>query len=255
MAKVLVICARRYNGHELWGLLKRLRVHDHSFEVVSSATIIRDELSMQPNTINRTFYDFDPGREIPPFNGVGGRERLGLGGPQAENPIDSVPSSESSGFDGVCVVSGNMSDTEAYWTNDKIIEILKAFKVKRKVIAAICCSVPTLAPICEGVRVSPFPLVRNRQRLQRYGAILDPVSVCVDMEHRIVTAENQMMTYPWGNAIAALLDGKEPELTFSQTRFAESFKGTTPRRLPKAVEEQLRKFRPTPATIKKGKEP
>lgn len=220
MAKVLVICARRYNGHELWTLLKRLRVHGHTFEVVSTHTTIRDELTMQPNLIERTLYDFDEDTEI-----------------------------AAKDFAGVCVVSGNMQDTEAYWTNPKVLAILKAFRSADKVLAAICCSVPTLAPECAGVRVAPFPLVRSKQRLRKFGAILEPVSICVDMEHKTITAENQMMSYMWGDAISAVLHGNSPEIEFSESDYADKFRGRTPRRLPQEMEAVLSKFRPTPAQI------
>ena len=217
MAKVLVICAKRYNGHELWTLLKRLREYGHDFEVVSAKKVIRDELTLEPNSIDRTFYE--------------------------------VPVSEVSKFDGVSVVSGNMKDTEAYWTNEKVLSLLNEFRHHNKVVSAICCSVPTLAPVCKGIRVAPFPLVRARQRLLLYGAILDPVSICVDQQ--TVTAENQMMSYLWGNCISELLQGKEPSLNFAPSRYAAHFRGKTPRRLRQDLEEQLSKFRPTPPMQKK----
>lgn len=220
MAKVLIIVAKRYNGHELWTLLKRLRVHNHNFEVVSSQTLIRDELTLQPNLIARTLYDVDIAQEIDQF-------------------------------DGVCVVSGNMQDTEAYWTDNAVLKILHTFRDNKKVIAAICCSVPTLAPICKGVRVAPFPLVRSRQRLLRFGAILESVSICVDMENKTITAENQMMSYMWGDCISAVLDGNEPPINLAVTTFAKNFTGKTPRRLPNELEEVLVKFRPTPEMVNK----
>jgi len=220
--KVLIVCAKRYNGHELWTLLKRLRVHDVAFEVVSQETLIRDELTLQPNTIARTVYEVSP-------------DEMDL-------------------FDGICVVSGNMADTEAYWTDEAVITLLKRAQSQKKVIAAICCSVPTLAPVAKGVRVAPFPLVRNRHRLLRFGAILEKVSICVDEEHRTVTAENQMMTHLWADNIVKILKGQEITLKFSQSSYADSFRGKTPKRLPKEIEATLTKFRPTPATINKPKE-
>lgn len=242
MAHVLVICARRYNGHELWTLLKRLRVHAHTFEVVSSDTTIRDELSLQPNTISRTLYEVDEATEISGAGAVGG---VGNAFPDNHCPPQKPT------FDGVCVVSGNMSDTEAYWTNEKVLSILQAFRSADKVVAAICCSVPTLAPICRGVKVSPFPLVRSKHRLLRHGAILQTTSICVDFEHKTITAENQMMSYLWADSISAVLNGEMPTLNFTETEYANNFRGRTPRKLPQDLEEQLSKFRPTPAQIYK----
>jgi len=175
--KVLVICAKRYNGHELWTLLGVLQAHGHKFEVVSQETCIRDELTLQPNTIERTIHKVDI--------------------PQAVKQ-----------FDAVCIVSGNMEDTEAYWQDKHVISLLQAFNKVHKVCAAICCSVPTLGPITKGVKVSFFPLIRSRHRLNYFGALLQNTSITTDVEHRIVTAENQMMTEMWAEEICNLLEGK-----------------------------------------------
>ena len=183
MSNILVICAKRYNGHELWTLLGVLQGRGHSFEVVSQETTIRDELTLRPNTVKRTVYD--------------------LG-----NTV---------GFNGVCVVSGNMKDTEAYWTDKHVAMLLKDFNEYGKVIAAICCSVPTLAPIATNVRVSYFPLIRSRHRLQDYGAILQNTSLTVD--GRFITAENQMITEMWAEEICNVLEGKPQEHKFIDSGF------------------------------------
>lgn len=179
MSNLLVICAKRYNGHELWTLLGILQKRGHSFEVVSQDTLIRDELTLKPNTIERTVWE--------------------------------VPLTSTEGFDAVCVVSGNMQDTEAYWTDLHVQSLLRNFKEDHKVCAAICCSVPTLAPIAEGVRVSFFPLMRSRDRLRRYKAILQKTSLTVDSTHRIITAENQMGSWMWAEEICNMLEGKPPQ--------------------------------------------
>lgn len=223
MAKVLIICARRYNGHELWTLLKRLQLRGHSFEVVSTDLLIRDELTMEPSSLDRLVYDV------------------------------KTSASTISEFDAVAVVSGNMSDTEAYWDDLHVQALLKAFKAANKVVAAICCSVPTLSVVAKGAIVSPFPLVRNKHRLLRAGALLSDVSVCVDIEHRIITAENQMMTYTWGECMADMLEGKKSILNFTPNKHAKSLTGLTPRKLPSDIEEVAKIFRPTPEMINKPK--
>ncbi len=174
MSHLLVICAKRYNGHELWTLLGVLQEREHTFEVVSQETTIRDEITLRPNTIERQVYD--------------------------------VGCNETGDFDAVCVVSGNMSDTEAYWEDNFVEELLMDFKEQGKVCAAICCSVPTLGSIVRGVKVSYFPLVRSRHRLQYYGAILQNTSLTVD--GKIITAENQMITQMWAEEICNVLEGK-----------------------------------------------
>lgn len=187
MSHLLVACAKRYNGHELWTLLGVLRKRGHTFEVVSQEKLIKDELTLRPNTLDRTLYDVAP--------------------------------AEARDYDAMVVVSGNMDDTEAYWTDQHMEDCLKAFKDADKVVGAICCSVPTLAPVATGVHVSFYPLVRSKQRLLKYGALLEPVSLTVDQEAKTVTAENQMMTEMWGNEICNMLEGKPPIYTFKESGF------------------------------------
>ena len=183
MSKALVICAKRYNGHELWTLLGVLQKRGHEFEVVSQETLIRDELTLRPNTIKRTVYE-----------------------------VVSVE-----GFDAVCVVSGNMEDTEAYWDDTYVEDLLKAFNNTEKVVAAICCSVPTLGPIAEGVKISYYPLVRCRHHLQYYKADLQNTSLTID--GRFITAENQMISEMWADEICNMLEGKPVQNVMTDSGF------------------------------------
>jgi putative intracellular protease/amidase len=123
----------------------------------------------------------------------------------------------TSPFDGVCVVSGNMKDTEAYWTDVHVVDILRSFDDAEKLCAAICCSVPTLAPIASGRKVSYFPLIRSRQRLAAHGALLQNVSLTVD--GRFITAENQMITEMWAEEICNVLEGKEQQHVMHDSGF------------------------------------
>jgi len=186
VSKLLVICAKRYNGHELWTLLDVVVHRGHSFEVVSQELLIRDELTLRPNTTERTVYTLDDHNV-------------------ARN------------FDAICIVSGNMADTEAYWDDAHVAGLLGAFKGADKVIAAICCSVPTLGPIVKGIKVSYYPLIRSRHRLQYYGAILQTTSLTVD--GRFVTAENQMMTEMWAEEICNVLKGRPPQYKMHDSGF------------------------------------
>lgn len=185
MSHLLVICAKRYNGHELWTLLGVLKERGHTFEVVSQDTLIRDELTLKPNTIERVVWD--------------------------------VGQEEVNDFDAVCVVSGNMADTEAYWADPDVVALLEQFREQDKVMAAICCSVPTLAPVCKGVKVSYFPLLRSKFRLRDFGAVLQNTSLTVD--GRTVTAENQMITEMWAEEISNLLEDKPPQHEFHESGF------------------------------------
>lgn len=188
MAKLLVICAKRYNGHELWTLLGIVQKRGHTFEVVSQDTLIKNELTLQPNTIARRVWD--------------------------------VNLTETDKFDAVVVVSGNMSDTEAYWKDDHVIKLLQTFREEDKLCAAICCSVPTLAPICAGVKVSFFPLMRSRDRLRKYKADLQTTSLSVDKQYGgTITAENQMMSWMWAEEICNHLEGKPQQHVFHDSGF------------------------------------
>ncbi len=185
MSKLLVICAKRYNGHELWTLLDVVQARGHAFEVVSTEKLIRDELTLRPNTLERTVYD--------------------------------VECQETRDFDAVAIVSGNMKDTEAYWEDDFVEGLLLDFADALKVCAAICCSVPTLGPIIKGVKVSYYPLIRSRHRLQYYGAILQTTSLTV--HGRFVTAENQMMTEMWAEEICNVLEGRPVQYQMHDSGF------------------------------------
>lgn len=178
MSHVLVICAQRYNGHELWTALGVMQNRGHTFEVVSTQTIIRDELTLQPNTIARTVYQV---------------------------ALEEVGTT----FEGVMVVSGNMPDTEAYWTDKQVLALFHQANSLDLPMAAICCSVPTIRYEAKGKHVSFFPLVRSREALENAGAILCTVALTVDKN--LVTAEHQMASQMWAIEFCNMLEGKPAE--------------------------------------------
>lgn len=181
--KVLIVCARRYNGHELWTFLGVLQEAGLDFEVVSTATKIEDEITYQPNIIERT--------------------------------LDDVESIEE--FDGIAFVSGNMKDTEKYWDDPRTLGYVRQAKERDIPIAAICCSVPTIREAVNGKKVSYFPLIRSTERLVKAGAIPQTVSITVD--GKIVTAENQMGTQMWAEAFVRVLNGEEVDLGLIDTHW------------------------------------
>lgn len=207
MSHVLVVCARRYNGHELWTALDVMQDRGHTFEVVSTDRIIRDELTLQPNSIERLVYDV-----------------------QVQDAVEQ--------FDGIMIVSGNMSDTEAYWSDNHVLALIQAFADADKAIAAICCSVPTIRGVARGKRVSFFPLLRSRDALRNAGAILTTVTLTVD--GKLVTAEHQMATQMWAEEYCNVLEGLPPQYTFHDSGYTP--KGR-PRRPPKEVQKVLDQLR------------
>lgn len=219
MSHVLVVCARRYNGHELWTALGVIKQRGHTFELISTDKIIQDEITMQPNKIKRTISEVDP---VEIKNGA---------------------------FDAFMIVSGNMADTEAYWKHDRVLSFIEAANEADLPIAAICCSVPTVRWAATEKKVSFFPLVRSRQLLTEAGAILQTVALTRDQN--LVTAEHQMASQMWAEEFCNLIEGKESEYTFSDSGYVP--KGRE--RMPIPEVEKLRVQMGRPATpIRKPKE-
>jgi putative intracellular protease/amidase len=157
-----------------------------AFEVVSQDIYIMDEVTYQPNVIERKVYDVS-----------------------IEEFADD--------FDGIMIVSGNMADTEAYWDDKHVLALIAKAHEQDKPIAAICCSVPTIRNVAEGKKVSFFPLVRSRDRLRRAGAILQTVAFTVD--DKLVTAEHQMASQMWALAFVEIMFGREVKETLTDSGF------------------------------------
>jgi putative intracellular protease/amidase len=189
--KVLVVCSRRYNGHELWTFLGVLHEGGILAEVISTDTLIMDEITFQPNTIERT--------------------------------LDDVETLD--GFDGLAFISGNMKDTEATWRNPRALSYVRQAQERDIPIAAICCSVPIVRHAAEGKKVSFFPLIRSGIMLEEAGAILQTVSITVD--GKLVTAEHQMATQLWAESFVKVLNGEKVKLGLKDSGFTP---GGTPRK-------------------------
>lgn len=193
--KVLIVVAKRYNGHELWTTLGILQEADIGFEVISSQTLISDEITHQPNSIERT--------------------------------IDDVHPDEIANFEGLMIISGNMKDTEAYWDHPRVLEYVDMAHKLDIVLAAICCSVPTIRNAAKDKRVSFYPLVRSRFRLEQAGAICATVSITVD--GNLVTAEHQMATQLWAESFVQVLKKEPLSLELKDSGFVPT--GRTERKL------------------------
>lgn len=157
----------------------------HTFDLLSTDYVIQDEITMRPSRIKRLVQEVDP--------------------------------EEMRQFDGFMVVSGNMADTEAYWDNKTVLGYIRVAEEDQKPIAAICCSVPTVREAAKDKKVSFFPLVRSRARLESAGAILQTVAVTRDQN--LVTAEHQMATEMWAEEFCNLLEGKPQEHFFTDSGF------------------------------------
>lgn len=213
MSHILVVCARRYNGHELWTALGVIKQRGHTFELISTDTIIQDEITMQPNRIKRTTHEVLP-KEI-----------------------------EEGKFDAFMIVSGNMADTEAYWKDDRVLSYIRTANEANLPIAAICCSVPTIREVAKDKKVSFFPLVRSRKLLTDAGAILQTVALTRDKN--LVTAEHQMASQMWAEEFCNLIEGKEVEYQLNDSGYVP--KGRE--RMPIPVVEDYRIKLGRPATV------
>ena len=192
MAHVLVIASRRYNGHELWTALGVMQHRDHTFEVVSTARILRDEITGNPVKIERLTHE-----------------------------VESMK-----GFDGLMFISGNMEDTEATWYNETALKLVREANAANLPIAAICCSVPAIREATKGKVVSYFPLIRSKNHLEDHGAICSTISISCDQN--LVTAEHQMATQVWTETFCELLEGKEPTLKLEDSGFTPGVREAKP---------------------------
>lgn len=110
-----------------------------------------------------------------------------------------------------------MPDTEAYWKDQKVLDIFRVANEQQLPIAAICCSVPTIRYEAKGKKVSFFPLVRSREALQQAGAILQSVALTVD--GNLVTAEHQVATQMWATEWCNLLEGKPQQYVLTDSGY------------------------------------
>lgn len=198
--KVLIVVARRYNGHELWTTLGIFQETNIDFEVISTKNVIFDEMDRRPNKIERTIKEINP-----------------------EDLKD---------FDGLMIVSGNMDDTEAYWDDERVLGIVDEAHKLGLTIGAICCSVPTIRNVAKGKRVSFYPLVRAKERLMEAGVIPQTMSISVD--DKLITAEHQMATAAWAKAFIEVLEGKDSTLDLHDSGFEPL--GRSERALPHILE-------------------
>ncbi len=217
MSHILVVCARRYNGHELWTALGVIRKRGHTFELFSTDYVIQDEITMVPNRIQRTLDDLDPNEVF-------------------------------TNFDAFMVVSGNMADTEAYWNDQRVLTLIDNANKYQLPIAAICCSVPTIRKVASGKKVSFFPLIRSRELLKNEGAILQTVALTSD--HNLVTAEHQMATQMWAEDFCNMIESKPPQYVLNESNYVPKGRERMPI---KEVEDLRIKMNRKPTEIRKKK--
>jgi putative intracellular protease/amidase len=172
--RILVICSRRFNRHELTNLLGTLRQAGHSFHVMSTDSIIQDELNLEFK--KRAHFVLD--QDWP----------------------------EPDRYDGLAFSSGNMQDSELYWNHPTAKSYVEAFNYVGKPIYAICITVPAIRWAAEGKTVTCFPLIRSKDLLRMAGAKISGLSIARDQN--LVTAEHQMASQMAAEEYCALLAGE-----------------------------------------------
>jgi len=172
--KALVCTAKRYNGHEFWTTLGVLQKNEIAFTVLSQDEIIFDEITGKRVRAHGVLSAFDP---------------LNL-----------------KRYNALIFISGNMKDTESYWNDPNALSLVDKAKELDLVIAAICCSVPTIRNAAKGKKVAHFPLMRATDLLTRAGAI--PTYLSLEIDRKLITAENQMVTQLWAECIVSVIKGQ-----------------------------------------------
>lgn len=148
------------------------------YHIISAQKIISDEITEEAHYANETLEEFD---------------------------LTKVTE-----YTALLVISGNYMDTMFHWHHAKAQQIVKAFDEADKVIAAICCSVPTVRQVLRGKRTAAYPTFDAMDLLNEAGAVLTGMSVEVD--GRYITAEHQMATDLWARTIVELIQGREVTL-------------------------------------------
>jgi putative intracellular protease/amidase len=186
MTHILVVCSRRYNGHELWVALGVLAKRGHTFDLLSTSHVIEDEDSHKKNKIKMLVGDVD---------------KIEIGHK----------------YQAFMIISGNPKDTEDYWHNDTVRDYVKKANAFGLPIAAICASVPSIRDAADGKHVSYFPLIRSRELLRTAGAF--PQSVALTRDANLVTAEHEMVTFAWAEEFCNLIEGLPQEHFFTPSAF------------------------------------
>jgi len=214
MSGVLIIVARRYNHHELWGTLAVLKRNNITYKVLSTHPII---VSEKPGKA---------GLELAPQI-----NRL-------TDTLDTFKPSQAGSLDGLMIISGHPTDTLAYWDDPRALEWVDYFHKANMSIAGICCSVPTIRHAAGGKEVSHYPLRRATKLLKEAGAILSPKSLSVS--ENLVTAEHEMYTEQQTQEFANLLLGRPREFYPKATSMPKS--GFERKPVPE-IEEIIRRTR------------
>jgi putative intracellular protease/amidase len=202
---VLVICARRYNPHELYTVIDVLDARGYSPSIVSTDSVIQDMYTGEP------------------FRATYSLETAGQ--------YHTVSS-------GIIFVEGELKDTQVLWTDKTVLEVVASFNQGRRPIAAIGTAVPCIRLVSCYKQVSFFPLnLEMKDLLTKAGA--DPSGKTVTRDDNIVTGEHHQAARLVADEFCNLLDGAPWELVTHNSEFKPD--GRKPR--PVDLIDKIRRIR------------
>ncbi|XRO75775.1 type 1 glutamine amidotransferase [Methanocaldococcus sp. 28A] len=111
-------------------------------------------------------------------------------------------------YDAIVIVGG-IGSKEYLWNNTKLIELVREFYNKNKVVAAICLSPVVLARagILKGKKATVFPAPEAIEELKKAGAIYVDKGVVVD--GNVITAKSPDYARLFGLEVLKALENKE----------------------------------------------
>ena len=183
MKCALIILPKRFNGHELFVLLKVLKDHDIKFMLLS-----QDEVAVEEEGV------FTPGGFRIKTHGI----------------VFNFPVDELIKYSALIFVSGDLNDLEEYWNSNHITNLVKKAVDLNIVIGAVCVSIMNIHSILKGRKSTSYESLNFIERLVNTGATYVPLSVVID--GKLVTGENTLSTQNWAETIVSLILGKNPEL-------------------------------------------
>ncbi|XRP96362.1 DJ-1/PfpI/YhbO family deglycase/protease [Methanocaldococcus sp. 16A] len=111
-------------------------------------------------------------------------------------------------YDAIVIVGG-IGSKEYLWNNTKLIELVREFYNKNKVVSAICLSPVVLARagILKDKKATIFPAPEAIEELKKAGAIYEDKGVVVD--NNIITAKSPDYARLFGLEVLKTLENKE----------------------------------------------
>lgn len=179
---VLIVCAKIYNGKELWSAIKVLQEHNRTFVITSHERVITEEQTSKRNLISIPIYDV-----------------------------------VQKDYSGLLVISGPLPIVKFFWKDTSLIFLISSFHQVDKPVGAICCAAPCMSYISQDEEMSSYPYAECREWISINGAI--PSGKVITISGKKVTAENEMAATTWAEIFCKLLNGEEVEDTYVASGF------------------------------------